>query len=80
MICCDQCGEWYHGSCVGVTKNEGKKIAASNQQWMCSVCVEKGPCCIVCHQLLHLVHHKAVLPYLLKTECSIAQEIYRLIL
>ena len=24
MICCDNCLDWYHGKCVGITKRMGK--------------------------------------------------------
>ena len=25
MICCDNCLDWYHGKCVGITKRMGKE-------------------------------------------------------
>ena len=35
MIGCDYCAEWYHGSCVGVTAEDAKKIDA----YRCPKCV-----------------------------------------
>jgi len=34
MICCDECDEWYHGSCVGVNQKEAKKIG----RYVCPRC------------------------------------------
>lgn len=34
-IQCDECDEWYHGNCVGVTEGEGEKITS----WFCHLCV-----------------------------------------
>lgn len=28
MICCDECEEWFHGRCVGITKAMGKSFVA----------------------------------------------------
>ncbi|XP_022106241.1 death-inducer obliterator 1-like isoform X2 [Acanthaster planci] len=42
MICCDQCEEWYHGSCVDITKTEGKRLNREKLQWICPVCIEKA--------------------------------------
>ena len=38
MIGCDYCAEWYHGSCVGVTPEEAKKIDA----YRCPKCVSQS--------------------------------------
>ena len=31
---CDECDEWYHGACIGITKKDAKKI----KQFFCHVC------------------------------------------
>ncbi|KAI9015137.1 transcription factor S-II, central domain-containing protein [Gaertneriomyces semiglobifer] len=36
MIQCDNCSEWYHGSCVGLTKKAGQKLS----QYHCPACAE----------------------------------------
>ncbi|XP_038051591.1 death-inducer obliterator 1-like [Patiria miniata] len=41
MICCDHCEEWYHGSCVDITKAEGKRLDREKVPWICPVCIEK---------------------------------------
>ncbi len=41
MICCDQCEEWYHGSCVDINKTEGKRLEREKIRWICPVCIEK---------------------------------------
>ena len=38
MIGCDYCAEWYHGSCVGVTAEDAKKIDA----YRCPKCVPQS--------------------------------------
>ena len=40
MISCDQCQQWYHGSCVGVTKRQGKEMEKENVEWKCSNCLK----------------------------------------
>ena len=39
MICCDSCGEWYHGECVGISVTEGKKMEKTGQEYVCTKCV-----------------------------------------
>lgn len=39
MIGCDQCEEWYHGDCIGVTEHDAKSIKA----FFCQFCREKDP-------------------------------------
>uniref|UniRef100_A0A1I7XKU4 Phosphomannomutase n=1 Tax=Heterorhabditis bacteriophora TaxID=37862 RepID=A0A1I7XKU4_HETBA len=38
MIGCDGCGEWFHGDCVEIRKEDAKHI----QLYHCSMCVEKN--------------------------------------
>ena len=38
MICCDSCGEWYHGMCVGVTRKQGREMDSMEQKWACPEC------------------------------------------
>jgi hypothetical protein len=42
MICCDGlCKDWYHPTCISMTKLEQNMIAANgdNIVWMCKTCV-----------------------------------------
>nr|XP_006813441.1 PREDICTED: death-inducer obliterator 1-like [Saccoglossus kowalevskii] len=41
MICCDQCSEWYHGECVGVTKRQGKEMEQAKKNYTCPPCKDK---------------------------------------
>ncbi|XP_069159094.1 PHD finger protein 3 isoform X1 [Procambarus clarkii] len=38
MICCDKCEDWFHGSCVGVTKAIGQQMEEDGQEWVCPKC------------------------------------------
>ena len=38
MICCNQCGQWYHGSCVSITQEEAKDM----EVYVCTACIEYG--------------------------------------
>lgn len=38
MICCDKCEEWFHGTCVNVTKSMGKEIEKQAKKWHCPNC------------------------------------------
>ncbi|XP_018025449.1 PHD finger protein 3 isoform X2 [Hyalella azteca] len=38
MICCDTCEDWFHGSCVGITKAMGKKMEEDGKEWICPNC------------------------------------------
>ncbi|GFR17190.1 PHD finger protein 3 [Trichonephila clavata] len=42
MIQCDKCEEWFHGSCVGVTKLYGRQLEEQKKEWICPVCRMKG--------------------------------------
>jgi CpG binding protein C-terminal domain/PHD-finger len=36
MIGCDKCGEWFHGSCVGMSAARGERL----KKWLCADCRE----------------------------------------
>ncbi|XP_022250009.1 PHD finger protein 3-like isoform X2 [Limulus polyphemus] len=38
MIGCDGCEEWFHGSCVGITRQKGRKMEKDRKEWLCSKC------------------------------------------
>ena len=37
MIGCDECGEWYHGPCIGITQAQGNKL----EKYVCVRCCVK---------------------------------------
>ncbi|XP_052283775.1 CXXC-type zinc finger protein 1-like isoform X2 [Dreissena polymorpha] len=39
MIACDNCEEWYHGDCIGITETDANDI----KQYYCGPCREKDP-------------------------------------
>ncbi|XP_016954134.1 death-inducer obliterator 1 [Drosophila biarmipes] len=41
MICCDLCEDWFHGTCVGVTKAMGTDMENKGIDWKCPKCVKK---------------------------------------
>ncbi|CAK8683780.1 unnamed protein product [Clavelina lepadiformis] len=41
MISCDECEDWFHGDCVGITLACGKKMEQNNEEYVCPACVEK---------------------------------------
>ena len=41
MICCDECSDWYHGKCVGITKKMGKEMEEAGNEWTCPKCISK---------------------------------------
>ena len=41
MICCDRCGEWYHGDCVGISIAEGKRMEKTGKEYICIKCNSK---------------------------------------
>ena len=42
MICCDDCKDWFHGSCMGLTRRQGTDIVRKNHTWLCPKCTGKG--------------------------------------
>ena len=42
MICCDKCEEWFHGTCVNVTKAMGKEFETLGKEWRCPTCRADG--------------------------------------
>ena len=49
MICCDQCEEWYHGDCVGISIAQGKRMERYGEDYVCVMC--KGDINITCYSL-----------------------------
>lgn len=41
MICCDKCEDWFHGKCVGVTKQMGTEMEQRGVEWVCPNCLKK---------------------------------------
>ncbi|XP_052085444.1 PHD finger protein 3-like isoform X3 [Mytilus californianus] len=41
MICCDKCENWYHGKCIGITRERGKEMADKEEEYICDGCKEK---------------------------------------
>ena len=41
MICCDQCEEWYHGDCVGISVGQGKRMEREGKEYVCPVCIAR---------------------------------------
>ena len=40
MICCDQCGEWFHLNCIGVTDDEAAK--KDDTPYICNKRTQQG--------------------------------------
>jgi nucleosome-remodeling factor subunit BPTF len=38
-ICCDRCGDWFHGTCVGILPQEANNI----EEYLCPNCGPKTP-------------------------------------
>lgn len=38
MICCDQCGEWFHGDCIDITEAEGDRMGKDDISFICNWC------------------------------------------
>lgn len=57
MICCDQCEEWYHGDCVGISVAQGKRMERYGEDYVCVRC--KGDVDISCNSVkLSFVYRK----------------------
>ncbi|XP_013107132.2 death-inducer obliterator 1 [Stomoxys calcitrans] len=41
MICCDSCEDWFHGTCVNITKAMGLEMEQKGIDWTCPKCVKK---------------------------------------
>lgn len=41
MICCDKCEEWFHGKCVGITRQMGRDMEDRQTDWICPNCLKK---------------------------------------
>ncbi|KFM62672.1 PHD finger protein 3, partial [Stegodyphus mimosarum] len=41
MIQCDACEDWFHGSCVNVTRQLGRQLEKLNKEWKCPNCQQK---------------------------------------
>lgn len=41
MICCDKCEDWFHGKCVGITKQMGTEMEERGIEWVCPNCLKK---------------------------------------
>lgn len=42
MICCDKCEDWFHGTCVSISKAQGKIMEEKNTKWLCPNCKTGG--------------------------------------
>ena len=41
MIQCDDCKNWFHGSCVKISKRQGRRMEKQNIDWFCQNCVSR---------------------------------------
>jgi len=53
MICCDQCEEWYHGDCVGISVAQGKRMERYGEDYVCVRC--KGDVNFSCNSVNKVV-------------------------
>ena len=42
MIACDQCGSWFHGSCVGINEEMAEDMEKENLPFVCPECKKLG--------------------------------------
>ncbi|XP_067615651.1 uncharacterized protein pps isoform X2 [Eurosta solidaginis] len=40
MICCDVCEDWFHGTCVSITKAMGIEMEQKGIDWTCPKCIK----------------------------------------
>ncbi|CAF4984151.1 unnamed protein product, partial [Rotaria socialis] len=38
MLRCDSCANWYHGDCIGVTKEQARVLDMNGDQFVCPPC------------------------------------------
>lgn len=41
MICCDKCEDWFHGTCVNITKAMGLEMESKGVEWTCPKCIKQ---------------------------------------
>ncbi|CAF0801500.1 unnamed protein product [Didymodactylos carnosus] len=41
MIRCDNCSDWFHGDCVGITKNQARELDMNDDQFICPICKDQ---------------------------------------
>lgn len=42
MICCDQCGNWFHINCIGVTEADAATMHENDTPYHCDKCKQQG--------------------------------------
>ena len=42
MICCDQCGEWFHVNCIGITEADAANMDDNDTPYICNKCKQQG--------------------------------------
>lgn len=42
MIPCDQCGNWFHGNCVGINEDVPGSMEKENIAFVCPECKKRG--------------------------------------
>ncbi|XP_064480998.1 uncharacterized protein LOC135394261 isoform X2 [Ornithodoros turicata] len=64
MIQCDRCEDWFHGHCVGVTRQQGRMWEREGREWVCPKCPKDagGP------GLKKIKQEKPLPPKAIKTE------------
>ncbi|EDO38102.1 predicted protein [Nematostella vectensis] len=39
MVCCDNCDEWYHGECLGMSTEDIEMYKNPEQDFICPFCI-----------------------------------------